>query len=394
MAAATTADAAVEKCVDGLSRNICDLLHSVISPQPTREWKEKLIRDFRAVLDKEERSLDGPGHNPEYHPGFTQFDLAYVDLLDRIGQLGNVKPCRQGGTTRSLHAQQIRVQLIDEEGAPVLPYLHCKRIPWVSVMTELQWFLQGNTNALDLKEKGSGIWLDDAKKHRERMKAKGEPAPAEGDLGPIYGKQWNAPTHDADAEMSQVVRAIQLLATDPFSRRIVVDSWSPGELHQMAVPPCHFAFQFTCTKVAPMRLKVNCSVTMRSTDVGLGLPFNVMSYAMLTHLVCHEAQRRRQELGGEAVSYVAGELVITMGDCHLYDEHQSLLEDVIPPVKSYVSGNTSPAPKVPSVRLEREQLSFRKFLDTPPQDFCEECFHIPEEWGEWRPPRIPLPLLT
>lgn len=254
----------------------------------------------------------------------AEFDREYARLVHRIYHHGAPKPSRQAGAaTRSLTGAQIRAPvgaLVD--GRIVgFPALRCKRVAYLEVFTELAWFLRGSTSAAELDASGCRIWNADAAAAASR-----DPDLPAGELGPIYGHQWRMlPGHD------QVAEAVALLATDPFSRRILVSAWNVADIPKMALPPCHYAFQFVCRAAAGGGVVVDCVVSMRSTDVGLGLPFNFVSYAMLTVLVCSSAGEACQH----ARKYAPGEVVVNMADCHIYEDHaDALMRAVLYPVSA------------------------------------------------------------
>jgi thymidylate synthase len=209
----------------------------------------------------------------------------YLDLLRLIRTQGARKQDRTGTGTLSVFAQQMRFDL-----AQGFPLLTTKKIHLRSVVFELLWFLRGETNVAWLREHDVSIW--------------DEWADAHGELGPVYGKQWRAwPTADGRT-IDQISQAIQLLKTNPDSRRILVSAWNVGELEQMALMPCHAFFQLY---VAAGRL--SCQLYQRSADIFLGVPFNIASYALLTHLFAQQCDLE------------AGEFIWTGGDCHLYLNH-------------------------------------------------------------------------
>jgi thymidylate synthase len=209
----------------------------------------------------------------------------YEDLLRRVMAEGTPKPDRTGTGTRSLFGQQLRFAL--DRGFPLVT---TKRVHFRSVAYELLWFLRGDSNVTWLRDHGVTIW--------------DEWAGPDGDLGPVYGVQWRSwPTPDG-AHIDQISQVLDLLRTDPSSRRMVVSAWNVGEIPQMALPPCHAMFQFY---VADGRL--SCHLYQRSADLFLGVPFNIASYALLTAMVAQQ------------VDLQVGELVWTGGDCHIYDNH-------------------------------------------------------------------------
>ena len=209
----------------------------------------------------------------------------YLDLLSRILDEGARKDDRTGTGTLSVFGHQMRFDL-----ATGFPLTTTKRLHLPSIIHELLWFLRGDTNVHYLREHGVTIWdewADDA-----------------GDLGPVYGSQWRAwPTADGES-VDQIARVVELLRSDPDSRRIIVSAWNVGQLEQMALSPCHALFQFY---VAERRL--SCQLYQRSADVFLGVPFNIASYALLTHLVAQQTDLE------------PGEFIWTGGDCHLYLNH-------------------------------------------------------------------------
>ncbi|HEY0766657.1 MAG TPA: thymidylate synthase [Steroidobacteraceae bacterium] len=209
----------------------------------------------------------------------------YLELMRRIRTEGVRKDDRTGTGTLSVFAHQMRFDL-----AQGFPLITTKKIHLRSVVYELLWFLRGDTNVAWLREHGVTIW--DAW------------ADAHGELGPVYGKQWRAwPAADGRA-IDQIAQAVERLKADPDSRRIIVSAWNVGELERMRLMPCHAFFQF---HVAAGRL--SCQLYQRSADVFLGVPFNIASYALLTHLFAQQCDLN------------PGELIWCGGDCHLYLNH-------------------------------------------------------------------------
>ena len=209
----------------------------------------------------------------------------YLDLLRHIRRHGARKGDRTGTGTLSVFGHQMRFDL--EQGFPLVT---TKKVHVRSVVLELLWFLRGDTNVAWLREHGVTIW--------------DEWADDRGELGPVYGRQWRAwPTADGRTidQMSEVVRQLR---EEPESRRIIVSAWNVGELESMALMPCHALFQF---HVAGRRL--SCQLYQRSADFFLGVPFNIASYALLTHMLAQQCD------------LTPGELIWTGGDCHLYVNH-------------------------------------------------------------------------
>jgi thymidylate synthase len=209
----------------------------------------------------------------------------YEDLLALVLERGTPKADRTGTGTRSLFGHQLRYDL-----SAGFPLITTKKVHVRSVVYELLWFLRGDSNIAWLKEHGVSIW--------------DEWASEAGDLGPVYGVQWRSwPTPSGD-HIDQIAGAVELLRTNPDSRRIIVSAWNVGELDKMALAPCHALFQFYVADG-----KLSCQLYQRSADLFLGVPFNIASYALLTHMMAAQA--------GLAV----GEFVWTGGDCHIYDNH-------------------------------------------------------------------------
>jgi thymidylate synthase len=209
----------------------------------------------------------------------------YLDLLERILAEGVPREDRTGTGTLSLFGAQMRFPL--EKGFPLVT---TKKLHLKSIVHELLWFLRGESNVKSLQEQGVTIW--------------DEWADERGELGPIYGRQWRAWAGTEGAVIDQMSEALRLIREDPDSRRILVSAWNVAELGRMALPPCHVLFQFY---VAGGRLSTQ--LYQRSADVFLGVPFNIASYALLTHMVAHVTGLR------------PGDFVHTFGDVHLYRNH-------------------------------------------------------------------------
>jgi thymidylate synthase len=209
----------------------------------------------------------------------------YLDLLRHVRDHGAIKADRTGTGTRAVFGWQMRFDL----GAG-FPLVTTKKVHLKSILHELLWFLRGETNVASLREQGVTIW--------------DEWADAQGNLGPVYGKQWRDWVAPDGRHIDQMASAVELLRRDPDSRRIIVSSWNVGELDRMALQPCHAFFQFF---VAGGRL--SCQLYQRSADLFLGVPFNIASYALLTHMVAQQCD------------LAVGDFVWTGGDCHLYANH-------------------------------------------------------------------------
>ncbi|MGH8132825.1 MAG: thymidylate synthase [Steroidobacteraceae bacterium] len=209
----------------------------------------------------------------------------YLDLMRRIRTDGVRRGDRTGTGTLALFGQQLRFDL-----AQGLPLLTTKKVHVPAVIYELLWFLRGETNIAWLHEHGVSIW--------------DEWADERGELGPVYGKQWRAWAAADGRIIDQITQAVERLKSDPDSRRNIVSAWNVGELGEMRLMPCHMFFQL---QVAGGRL--SCQVYQRSADMFLGVPFNIASYALLTHMFAQQCE------------LTPGELVWTGGDCHLYLNH-------------------------------------------------------------------------
>jgi thymidylate synthase len=209
----------------------------------------------------------------------------YLELLRAVREQGQPKGDRTGTGTLSLFGWQMRFDL-----AAGFPLVTTKRVHLPSVVHELLWFLRGDTNVRYLREHGVSIW--------------DEWADANGDLGPVYGRQWRAWGVAGGQTIDQLSVVVDTLKKNPDSRRMLVSAWNVGELDEMALLPCHALFQFY---VAGGRL--SCQLYQRSADVFLGVPFNIASYALLTHLVAQQCD------------LAVGDFVWTGGDCHLYVNH-------------------------------------------------------------------------
>lgn len=208
----------------------------------------------------------------------------YLDLLRHVRDHGASKGDRTGTGTKSVFGHQMRFDL-----AAGFPLVSTKQLHLKSIIYELLWFLRGDTNIGYLRDHGVSIWDEWADEH--------------GDLGPVYGKQWRSwPT--AGGNVDQLGNVVEQIKKNPSSRRLVVSAWNVGELDRMALLPCHALFQF---HVADGRL--SCQLYQRSADVLLGVPFNIASYALLTHMVAQQCD------------LAVGDFIWTGGDCHLYLNH-------------------------------------------------------------------------
>ncbi|MFE3259345.1 thymidylate synthase [Nocardia sp. NPDC059229] len=212
-------------------------------------------------------------------------DTQYEDLLRLVLESGTPKADRTGTGTRSIFGHQLRYDL--SQGFPLIT---TKKVHLKSIVYELLWFLRGDSNVRWLQEQGVTIW--------------DEWADAQGELGPVYGVQWRSwPTPDG-THIDQISQVLQTLRTDPDSRRIIVSAWNVAELNKMALAPCHAFFQFYVADG-----KLSCQLYQRSADLFLGVPFNIASYALLTHMVAQQTE------------LLPGDFIWTGGDVHIYDNH-------------------------------------------------------------------------
>ena len=209
----------------------------------------------------------------------------YLDLLDHILTEGTPKGDRTGTGTVSVFGYQMRFDL--QEGFPMVT---TKKLHLKSIIYELLWFLNGDTNVKYLQDNGVRIWNEWARE--------------DGDLGPVYGKQWRSWTDTDGNTIDQISQVVDLIKNNPNSRRIIVNAWNVGDLPKMALSPCHCLFQFY---VADGQL--SCQLYQRSADVFLGVPFNIASYALLTMMLA------------KVCGLEAGEFIHTFGDAHLYNNH-------------------------------------------------------------------------
>ena len=210
----------------------------------------------------------------------------YLELLEHVLEKGDERGDRTGTGTKSVFGWQMRFDL--QQGFPVLT---TKKLHLRSIIHELLWFIQGDTNIGYLRENGVSIW--------------DEWADEKGDLGPVYGQQWRRwQTPEEGRVIDQLTEVIKAVRTTPESRRLIVSAWNPSDIPNMALPPCHCLFQFYVSDG-----KLSCQLYQRSADIFLGVPFNIASYALLTHMMAH------------VTGLKVGDFVHTLGDAHLYLNH-------------------------------------------------------------------------
>lgn len=212
-------------------------------------------------------------------------DEQYEHLMARVFHHGDEKSDRTGTGTKSLFGAQLRYNL--QNGFPLIT---TKKVHTKSIIIELLWFLSGDTNTQFLKDNNVSIW--------------DEWADSNGNLGRVYGAQWRDWKGPNGEHIDQISEVIEQIKTNPDSRRLIVSAWNPGELKDMALPPCHAFFQFYVANG-----KLSCQLYQRSADIFLGVPFNIASYALLTHMIAQQCDLE------------VGDFVWTGGDCHLYSNH-------------------------------------------------------------------------
>ncbi|XP_057374939.1 thymidylate synthase-like isoform X1 [Daphnia carinata] len=235
----------------------------------------------------------------------------YLHLIRNLIQNGNVKGDRTGTGTRSIFGAQMRFSLRNGK----FPLLTTKRVFWRGLMEELLWFVRGSTNAKELQEKDIRIW--DGNSSREYLDSIGLKDREEGDLGPIYGFQWrhfgakydNMHSDYSGQGVDQLKNLIHTIRTNPEDRRMILTAWNPSALREMALPPCHCLAQFYVANG-----ELSCQMYQRSADMGLGVPFNIASYSLLTYMIAH------------VTGLKPGEFIHTLGDAHVYSNHISALE--------------------------------------------------------------------
>ncbi|HLL18965.1 MAG TPA: thymidylate synthase [Rubrivivax sp.] len=221
----------------------------------------------------------------------------YENLMRHVFEHGVDKSDRTGTGTRSVFGHQMRFDL-----AHGFPLITTKKVHFKSIALELLWFLRGEGNARWLQERGVTIWNEWAK--------------PDGDLGPVYGVQWRSWPAPDGRHIDQIAQVVEQLKTNPDSRRIIVSAWNVADLDKMALMPCHAFFQFYVAPGAPgARGKLSCQLYQRSADIFLGVPFNIASYALLTHMLAQQCDMD------------VGDFVWTGGDCHIYSNHHAQVHE-------------------------------------------------------------------
>ena len=233
----------------------------------------------------------------------------YVYLINKITSLGEIRQTRNS-LTKSIFAEKLEFDISSS-----IPFITTKKLAWKTVIKELLWFLSGSTNNQELLDQNVKIWQGNAS--REYMDSIGFINREVNDLGPIYGHQWrhfNADYIDHKTDytgqgIDQIQYVLHLLKTDPMSRRILISAWNPCQISQVNLPPCHIMAQFYVSN----NNELSCMLYQRSADVGLGLPFNIASYAVLTYILAKLSNLKPKKL------------IITIGDAHIYQNHEEIL---------------------------------------------------------------------
>ncbi|TDL16871.1 thymidylate synthase [Rickenella mellea] len=265
-------------------------------------------------------------------PSRPHDEYQYLALIRSVIETGEIRRDRTGTGTLSVFAPpSLRFSLADG----TLPLLTTKRTFLRGIVEELLWFVQGSTDSTILSDKNVKIW--DGNGSKEFLRSRGLGHRREGDLGPVYGFQWRhfgAKYKDCDTDytgqgVDQLKECIRKIRDDPTDRRIILSAWNPADMPLMALPPCHMMCQFYVhLPVNPTdRPKLSCLMYQRSADLGLGIPFNIASYALLTHMIAHVTQTDPHEL------------IIQLGDAHVYRDH-------VEPLREQVQREPRPFPKL------------------------------------------------
>lgn len=280
-------------------------------------------------------------------------EAQYLELVRTVIQNGRIRVGRNGSTV-SHFGHQMRFNLRNN----IIPFITTKKLAWKTCLKELLWFLNGDTSNKKLKEQNVKIWNGNGS--REFLDSRGLQHYQEDDLGPVYGFQWgnfngtyrSHDDYDNDGvdQLKYIIDALNNTDKDSkeenrYSRRLIVSAWNPCQISIMALPPCHVMFQFYVNDID----ELYCSIYQRSGDVGLGIPFNIASYAFLTHLVAHHTGLK------------PGELIHTIGDCHIYDDHRIPLSEQL--------GRTMYDPPKVFIDNKRDDIREYEFNDFRIEDY-------------------------
>lgn len=267
-------------------------------------------------------------------------EMQYLNLVKKIIETGNTKTDRTGTGTLSIFGAQMRFDLRNH----TFPLLTTKKTFWRGIAEELFWFIKGSTNAKELQDKNVHIW--DANGSRNFLDNLGFTDREEGDLGPVYGFQWrhfgaqyvDTKTDYTGQGIDQLMDVIDKIKNRPDDRRIIMCAWNPADLNKMALPPCHCLVQFYVANG-----ELSCQLYQRSADMGLGVPFNIASYALLTHMIAHVTDLK------------PGDFVHTLGDAHVYANH-------VEPLKVQLERVPKAFPKL-IIKRKVEKIEDFKFED-------------------------------
>ncbi|EDW03153.1 GH10649 [Drosophila grimshawi] len=303
--------------------------------------EDEILRSTSPCLKKERLS---PPAAPSLEKTTNKDEQQYLDLLKRIIKTGDQRIDRTAVGTLSIFGTQMRFDLRDS-----FPLLTTKRVFFRGVAEELLWFVAGKTNAKLLQAKKVHIW--DFNSTREFLDKCGHTDRDEGDLGPVYGFQWRhfgAEYRGCDDDytgqgVDQLQQVIDTIRNNPADRRIIMSAWNPLDIPKMALPPCHCLVQFF---VSQSRGELSCQMYQRSADMGLGVPFNIASYALLTYMIAH------------VTGLKPGDFVHTMGDTHVYLNH-------VEPLQEQMKRVPRPFPKL---RIKRQVEKI--------EDFCYDDFEV------------------
>jgi len=285
---------------------------SVESNSVISEIEEKKARLSEDAIKDESTTKNGATNGTSNGTSLRHDENQYLDLIRTIIKTGNRKGDRTGTGTISLFGAQMRFSLRDGQ----FPLLTTKRVFWRGLAEELLWFIKGSTSAKELQDKDVRIW--DGNSSREFLDKSGFKDREEGDLGPVYGFQWRhcgAPYTNMHADytgqgVDQLQQVIDQIKTNPDDRRIIMCSWNVSDIPKMALPPCHCLVQFYVANG-----ELSCQLYQRSADMGLGVPFNIASYALLTYMIAH------------VTGLKPGDFVHSLGDAHVYSNHVEALEE-------------------------------------------------------------------
>lgn len=261
---------------------------------------------------KKKLSGDVNGENGNFEETKKSDEFEYLNLVKHVLENGKFKPDRTGTGTISYFGCQMRFTLRNN----TMPLLTTKKVFWRGIVEELLWFIAGSTDSKQLHDKGVFIW--DANGSKSFLEKSGLGHREEGDLGPVYGFQWrhfgakyvDKNTNYFGQGIDQINDIIERIKKDPYDRRLILTSWNPSDIPIMALPPCHCLAQFYVNEG-----ELSCQLYQRSADIGLGVPFNIASYALLTHMIAHITNLK------------PGDFVHTLGDAHIYNNHIDSLRE-------------------------------------------------------------------